>query len=69
MQATVAAAHGLSSYGLRALEFGLSSCGSYMGLAALRNIPDPVGLNPCSLHWASEFLSAVPPGTSEPISV
>ena len=35
MQAPVVPAHGPSSYGARALEFGPSICGSYMGLVAL----------------------------------
>ena len=46
--------HWLSSYGLRALECRLSSCGAWAQL--LRGMWDPPdqGSNPCPLHWRAD---------------
>ena len=58
------AEHGLRSYGLRALGFGLSSCGAraYL-LHGMWNPPGP-GIKPMFPAAAGRFLSTVPPGKS-----
>ena len=62
--ASVAAARGLSSGTLQAVELGLSSCGSLAQLLCnMRNPPRP-GTKPVSLAPAGGFFSTKPPGKS-----
>ena len=62
MQASVVVVHGLSSFGLQALEHRLSSCGAWVQL--LRGTWDLLGprIEPMSPAWSSGFLTTeVPP--------
>ena len=63
-QASVVVAHGLSSFGSRALEQRLSSCGTraYL-LRGMWDLPRP-GLEPMSPALAGRFLTTAPPGKS-----
>ena len=62
MQASVAAACGLSSCGLQALECGLNSCGAqaYL-LCSMWDLPRS-GIERVSLALQEGFLAAGPPG-------
>ena len=61
---SVVVAHGLSSYGSRALECRLSSCGTQaLLLHGMWDLPGP-GLEPMSPALAGGFLTTVPPGKS-----
>ena len=61
-QASVIAARGLSSCGLRALECRLSSCGARAQLLqGMWDLPGP-GLEPMSPALAGGFLTTAPPG-------
>ena len=63
-RASGVAEHGLSSCGLRALGFGLSSCGARASLLhGMWNPPGP-GIEPMLPALAGRFLSTVPPGKS-----
>ena len=63
-QASVVVAHGLSSFGLRALERRLSSCGARASLLrGMWDLPGP-GLEPVFPALAGRFLTTVPPGKS-----
>ena len=63
-QASVVAAHGLSSCGSRAPERRLSSCGAWdQLLRGMRDLPGP-GLKPVSPELASGLPTTVPPGKS-----
>ena len=63
-RASAVAACGLSSFGLRALQHSLSSCGARAQL--LRGMWDPPGpgLEPVSPALTGRFLTTVPPGKS-----
>ena len=62
--ASVVVACGLSSCGLRALEYRLSSCGARAWLLrGMWDLPGP-GLEPVSPALAGGFLTTVPPGKS-----
>ena len=61
-QASVVAAHGLSSCGSQALELRLSSCGTRVYLLrGTWDLPGP-GLEPVSAALAGGFLATAPPG-------
>ena len=63
-QASVVAARGLSSCGLRAVEYRLSSCGAQAQLlCGMWDLPGP-GLKPMSPALAGRFLTTAPPGKS-----
>ena len=64
MQASVVVARRLSSYGSRALEHRLSSCGTWAQLLrGMWDLPGP-GLEPMSPALAGGFLSTAPPEKS-----
>ena len=64
-QASVVAAHWLSSRGSRALEHKLSSCGTWAELLhGMWDLPRP-GLKPVSPALAGRFLTTVPPGKQD----
>ena len=64
MRASVVAARGLSSFGPRALEHRLSSCGAQAELLrGMWDLPGP-GIEPVSPALAGGFLTTTPPGKS-----
>ena len=66
MWASVAAACGLSSCGLQALESGLNSCGTWALLfRGMWKCPSP-GIKPMSPALVAGFLSTEPPGKCSP---
>ena len=66
---SVVVAHGLSSYGSRALELRLSSCGTRaLLLCSMWDLPGP-GLEPTYPALAGRFLTTAPPGKSQRVKL